>query len=464
MWALQLYNIEHNKEMWVIQKRMILEVSLILKAMKRYTIALLLFTAPIALLAAGTDSTSKEKPPIEKEVQKAANESKDSTDTALSDSVVSVDIDTVANEVDIVESVVVNNAVYLNYDIVPFDFNEVPVTEELFNYHISTQYFEVPMEFNHLVKTQIDYYGTMWQSKLKEMLTKSQYFFPLYEQILAENNMPMEIKYLSIIESGLNPFARSRSGAVGAWQFMPATGKIFNLKVNSQVDERRSLEKSTRAACSYLNQMYGQYDDWLVALASYNCGPGNVRKAMRLSGRKDFWGMYAFLPRETQNYVPRFIAMTYMMNFYYEYGITPAPIEDSLYMTEQVFCEEGIDFEIVAEKLGVSPERLLRCNPEMKVSEIPFEGQGYLLSVPYGTAYLFYENQDDIQSISAVRAKEKRIAEANKPKVIYHYVRSGESLLLIARKHGVTVSQLRAWNGIKGSTIHPKQRLKIHRS
>lgn len=450
--------------MWVIDKDKLESVLLLLKTMRRYKIALLLFTTPFALFATGIDTLTKEKLPIDKEQPKVLKEHRDTTETIDSDTI--AELDTGSTLLPIAESmpIVVDNAVYLNYDIVPFELNELPVTEELFNYHVSTQYFEVPMEYNHLVKTQIDYYGTRWQGKLKEMLTKSQYFFPLYEQILAENNMPMEIKYLSIIESGLNPFARSRAGAVGAWQFMPATGKIFDLEISSKVDERRSLEKSTRAACTYLNQMYSQYGDWLVALASYNCGPGNVRKAMRNSGRKDFWGIYNYLPRETQNYVPKFIAMTYMMNFYYEFGITPAPVADSLYITEQVFCEEGLDFEIIAEKLGVSTERLMRCNPEMKITDIPFKGEGYNLAVPYGTAYLFYENQDDIQTISAIRAEEKRIAEANKPKVTYHYVRRGESLLLIARKHGVTVSQLRKWNGIKGSTIHPKQRLKIYRS
>ncbi|MFB1002965.1 MAG: transglycosylase SLT domain-containing protein, partial [Bacteroidia bacterium] len=373
-----------------------------------------------------------------------------------------VSIDTVLN-IDAIDPLQ-SSAVCISHDIVQFEFNKIPVTEELFKYHTSTRDFEVPMEYNNLVKRQIDYFGTRWQPKLKEMLSKSQYFFPLYEQILSENDMPMEIKYLSIIESGLNPFAGSRVGAVGAWQFMPATGRMFDLEISSKVDERRSLEKSTRAACKYLKQMNGQYDDWLVALASYNCGPGNVRKAMRRSGRRDFWGMYNYLPRETQNYVPKFIAMTYMMNFYDAYGITPAPIADSLYRMEQVFCEEALDFETIAEKIGVNKERLLKCNPEMKTTEIPFDGKGYVLFVPEGTSHLFYEHQEDIQSISVIRTEEKRIAEANRPKVVYHYVRRGESLILIARRHGVTVNQLKMWNGIRGSTIYAKQRLKVNRS
>jgi membrane-bound lytic murein transglycosylase D len=209
--------------------------------------------------------------------------------------------------------------------------------------------------------------------------------------------------------------------------------------------------------------MYNQYGDWLVALAAYNCGPGNVRKAMRRSGSTSFWGIYSYLPRETQNYVPKFIAITYMMNFYHEYCIVPASIEDSLYLSDQVFCKEGYDFEIIAEKLGISNSQLLSFNPELKRANIPYKGEGYNLIVPQSVAYLYYENEKDIETISAVRAEEKRIAEANRPKVIYHYVSSGESLILIARKRGVTVSQLREWNGITGSRIYPKQKLKIYR-
>ncbi len=430
--------------------------SLLLTIMKRHTIGLLLFLAPIALLASVKDSLSQGGAVVPIVI----NDSNETVDPVLIDTIVSIDTVLNIDAIDPLQS----SAVCISHDIVQFEFNKIPVTEELFKYHTSTRDFEVPMEYNNLVKRQIDYFGTRWQPKLKEMLSKSQYFFPLYEQILSENDMPMEIKYLSIIESGLNPFAGSRVGAVGAWQFMPATGRMFDLEISSKVDERRSLEKSTRAACKYLKQMNGQYDDWLVALASYNCGPGNVRKAMRRSGRRDFWGMYNYLPRETQNYVPKFIAMTYMMNFYDAYGITPAPIADSLYRMEQVFCEEALDFETIAEKIGVNKERLLKCNPEMKTTEIPFDGKGYVLFVPEGTSHLFYEHQQDIQSISVIRTEEKRIAEANRPKVVYHYVRRGESLILIARRHGVTVNQLKMWNGIRGSTIYAKQRLKVNRS
>ncbi|MGB1038856.1 MAG: lytic transglycosylase domain-containing protein, partial [Bacteroidia bacterium] len=152
------------------------------------------------------------------------------------------------------ESAETEAAPVLSYDLISFEENHIPVTEEIFKKHISSSEFTVSMDYNHLVKRQIDYFGTRWQGKLKEMVSKSQYFFPLYEEILLEYDMPLEIKYLSVIESGLNPYAWSRVGAAGVWQFMPATGRIFDLSISSQLDERKSVEKSTRAACSYLKQ------------------------------------------------------------------------------------------------------------------------------------------------------------------------------------------------------------------
>ena len=418
--------------------------------MNKYIIISLLATLPLFTLAGENDSLSTMY--------------SDST-SLLADSTDSVndvaDLETI-EEVVVLENC--DNAIYLSYEITPFELNKIPVDEDLFRYHVSTRDFQVSMDFNHLVKTQIDYFGTRWQTKLKEMVTKSQYFFPLYEEILSEYNMPLEIKYLSIIESGLNPYARSRSGAVGAWQFMPATGKIFDLEINSKIDERRSLEKSTRAACIYLNQMHDQYGDWLVALASYNCGPGNVRKAMRLSGKSDFWGIYKYLPRETQNYVPKFIAMTYMMNFYDEYGIVPSPYDNPLFQYQKVYCKEGLNFEVIAEMVGMKKALLLQYNPELKVAEIPFKGDGYELNLPYDLSYLFYENEEQIVALSVIKEEERKLEEARRPTPRYYTVRRGESLGIIARKMNCSVSQLKQWNGIKGSLIYPNQRLKVYRT
>lgn len=353
-----------------------------------------------------------------------------------------------------------------SYDIIDFEFGEIPVDQDLFLYHTSKLEFEIPMEFNAYVKQQIDYFGVNWQSGLKRMATKSQVYFPIYEKILDQYEMPLELKYLSIIESALNPMARSRSGAMGPWQFMPATGKIFSLDINYQVDERRSVEKSTEAACLYLKQMYEQFGDWYVAIASYNCGPGNVRKAIRLSGSTDFWEMYEFLPRETQNYVPKYIAMSYLMNFYNEYGITPAPMDLDALLYEQVHCQEGMKFEVIAEKLALTNEELLSFNPELKTTTIPYHNGEYTLNVPANKTDLYYENVQQIKEISSVLVQEELIAEAAKPQptVVYYTVRRGDCLPIIARKYGCTVTELKSWNKLRSSTIYPNQKLKIYKS
>ena len=356
---------------------------------------------------------------------------------------------------------ILEETVFYSDEIVQFESNIIPIDEDLFNYHVSTLEFEIPMDYNNLVKSQIDFFGTRWQYKLKKMITKSKHYFPIYEEILDQYDMPLEIKYLSVIESGLNPRAYSRTGAAGTWQFMPATARMFDLDINYKIDERRSVEKSTRAACEYLKQMYEMFGDWHVALASYNCGPGNVRRAIRKSGRTDFWGMYNFLPRETQNYVPKFIAMAYMMNFYDEFGIVPCEISDELLNTQRIFCTEGLEFNILAEQLDLTPAELLKLNPELKVAHIPFKDGGYYLSIPKDKTTQFYENQEEILSLSMLYAEELAEKERLKPSVVYHTVRRGECLPIIARKHGCTVGQLKSWNGIRGSIIYPNQKLKI---
>ena len=430
--------------------------------MRIITIALLFVTLPFALFASQRDATNygeKEgiKPPKSSKVDSIRIEPIDTSDS-LQGAVVPM----METEFEIPLGI---------FGVVTFDSNELPLDENLYRYHVSKLQFEIPMDYNELVKKQIDFFGTRWQDKLKIMVTKSQYVFPIYEEILAEYNMPLEIKYLSIIESGLNPYARSHSGAVGAWQFMPATGKEYDLTINSSVDERRSLEKSTRAACSYLKRMYAVYGDWLVALASYNCGPGNVRKAIRLSGSTNFWGIYPYLPRETQNYVPKFIAMAYIMNYHSEYCITPVPYDATSFLTQKVYCDEGLNFKIIADKLEISTEELLRFNPELKVTSIPYNGNGYLLHVPENKVHLYYLNQCEITELSKVQQDSAAletesiapVVEVKKPTVVYYTVKHGDNLQKIATRHHVTITQLRQWNGIKGSTIHPKQRLKIYK-
>lgn len=358
----------------------------------------------------------------------------------------------------------VSEASRYSHDIVAFENNQIPVTQSLYKFHTSTLEFVIPMDYNSYVKNQIDFFGVNWQSKLKEVITKSEYYFPIYEEILDKNEMPLELKYLSVIESALNPQAHSHAGAVGPWQFMPYTGKLFGLDQNYLVDERKSVEKSTEAAAKYLKSMYEMFGDWYVAIASYNCGPGNVRKAIRRSGKKDFWGMYNFLPRETRNYVPKFIAVAYIMNFYDEYGITPAPPKGEQQPYHPVYCHDNMSFGMIAEMLGMTNEELRSYNPELKGEAIPQHSAGYWLNVPENKVSHFYVLESEIIQCSIEADLAQKEIEAAQPKVVYHTVRKGECLPVIARKYGCTVTQLKTWNNIKGSLIYPNQKLKIERT
>lgn len=343
-------------------------------------------------------------------------------------------------------------------ELLQFENNQLPVDRDLFNYHTNLLEFEIPMTYNYYVRRQLNYYATDWQIALKRMVTQGQYVFPFYEEILDKYDMPLEIKYLSIIESALNPFARSRSGAVGPWQFMPATGKALKLNYTYSIDERRSVEKSTEAACKYLKQMYSQFGDWQVALASYNCGPGNVRKAIRNSGKRDFWGMYHHLPRQTQNYVPKFIAMAYLMNYYDEYGITALPLDEAKLDVAKVYSNNQMNFSIIASELGMTASELLKYNPELKRPFIPYGDYGtWVLTIPKEKESLYYA----LLPCIVQESKQVKIYAQNH-QAKFHTVRKGESLPVIARKYGCSVTELKQWNNLRGSLIYPNQKLKVN--
>jgi membrane-bound lytic murein transglycosylase D len=349
----------------------------------------------------------------------------------------------------------INEEIILFSDEITFFVeNEIPTDEELFNFHVNQIEFEIPMVFNHLVKDQIDFFGIKWQSKLKKMIRESEYYFPIYQRILDKHDMPLELVYLSIIESALNPAATSRSGAAGLWQFMPATGKMYKLEQNRYIDERRDIEKSTEAACLYLKRMYQHYGDWLLAIASYNCGPGNVNKAMRNSGGNDFWSIYDHLPKETQYYVPKFIAMAYLMNFYSDFGIIPAMSIDDKEVCVGVLCEKTMDIKVICEKLEMTVEDLRKYNPGLKSNTIPSMADPLNLYIPASKLNLFYAQLEDITSESKTTEEVRNTST--------HLVKKGECLPVIARKYGCSVSELKRWNNLSSNTIHPNQRLKIN--
>jgi len=354
---------------------------------------------------------------------------------------------------------------------VNFENNKMPLNEEDFIEYCKQMESEIPMQYNPQVHKLINYFGTSWQGKLKEMIVVSNYYFPIYEEIFDRYNMPLEIKYLSVIESALNPYAVSVSGASGLWQFMHATGKMFDLKVNNYVDERRNVEKSTEAACQYLRNMYKVYGDWFLVIASYNCGPGNVNKAItRSGGKRTFWEIYPYLPKETQNYVPAFIAMSYLMNFYDKYGITPSVSSDQKPRLVKVVCNSEYCYEVICSTLDLSADELKAYNPELKKPSLPSNKNAFSLKLPYEKALLFYQLEDSILS-NSLRFKtwkapviEESISKSKKSKTAgskTYKVKKGESLPSIAKKFDCKVWQIRSWNNLKSNTIYPGQKLII---
>ncbi len=357
---------------------------------------------------------------------------------------------------------------------VTFENNKMPLDEEQFIDNSRMLESEIPMQYNSEVHKLINYFGTSWQSKLKEMIVVSNYYFPIYEEIFDKYDLPLEMKYLSVIESALNPHAVSSSGAAGLWQFMHATGKIFDLKVNNYVDERRNVEKSTEAACQYLKRMYGTYGDWLLVIASYNCGPGNVNKAIRKAGggKRSFWEIYPYLPRETQNYVPALIAMTYLMNFHETYGITPSVAVQTKSRLVKVVCNSEYCYEVICSTLDISADELRSFNPELKKASLPSVKTTFNLKLPYDKALMFWQLEDSINQASlrikswkAPVTEEPVFAKSSKSSKTKTYkVKKGESLPAIARKFDCKVWQLRSWNGLKSNWIYPGQKLIIKSS
>ncbi|WP_276168618.1 LysM peptidoglycan-binding domain-containing protein [Zobellia alginiliquefaciens] len=303
---------------------------------------------------------------------------------------------------------------------------------------------------------------------MERMLTVSQFYFPLFEQELDNYNIPLEMKYLSIVESALNPRARSRVGATGLWQFMYGTGKQYKLDVSSYVDDRSDPIKSTAAACQFLSKLYDIYGDWDLALAAYNSGPGNVNKAIRRSGgQKNYWQLRRYLPRETAGYVPAFLATMYLFEYADEHGLRGEKIERAYFETDTLHVKSFITFDQISELTGVSKEELKVLNPSYKLDVIPFiEGKNHTLRLPKYAVGSFVHNEEaiyahikkELESKESPLAQMAKEAEDNR---IRYKVRSGDFLGKIAERYGVGVSQLKQWNGLRSNNLRIGQRLTI---
>jgi len=286
----------------------------------------------------------------------------------------------------------------------------LPLTDSVFEYYMAELDARTPFEmaYNPVVKRYLERYLKYGTARLSRMMAHGQYYFPMFEEHLDKYDMPLEIKYLAVVESALNPKARSYVGATGLWQFMYGTGKIYDLKVNSYVDDRNDPLKSTEAACQYMLKMYDVFEDWNLVLAAYNSGPGNVRKAIRRSGGKtSYWEIRPFLPRETSAYVPLFIAATYAMEYGHLYGIGPADIPVYYMETDTVRITQQIHFKQIQDELGVDEALMEFLNPQYKYKIVPVvKGQEYFLSLPKDAANHFRIGQDSIYKI-AVSASAK---------------------------------------------------------
>lgn len=322
------------------------------------------------------------------------------------------------------------------------------------------------VEYNPSLENVIKSFLTRKRGLMERMLTASQFYFPLFEQEFDNHDIPLEMKYLSIVESALNPRARSRVGATGLWQFMYGTGREMKLGVSSYVDERSDPIKSTKAACNYLNRLYKMYKDWDLALAAYNSGPGNVNKAIRRSGGyRNYWNIRRNLPRETAGYVPAFLATMYIFEYADEHGLHKKNAERPYFETDTVRVKNMITFEQISDLVEVSMDELKMLNPSYKLNVIPFvDGKDYYLRLPKSAMGKFVNNEDAIYAhvTEEIKKLEKPLPQLVKAdnKVRYR-VRSGDYLGKIAERYGVGVSQIKRWNGLRGNNLRIGQRLTI---
>ncbi len=351
-------------------------------------------------------------------------------------------------------------------NIYGFEENEVPVySNEDIKTRLSLLETEIPLDYNDQVRPYIDLYTVRKRKLLAKVLTLSKLYFPTIEEIFDREGIPLEMKYLAVIESALNHAATSPVGAAGMWQFMAPTGNMYGLKTTSNLDERRDFIKSTEASVMYFKNSYRVYGDWLLVIASYNCGMGNVNKAIRKSGgKRSFWEIMPYLPRETRGYVPAFIAATYAMNYASEHNIYPAEL-DLNYHTDTVQVDNRYSLEQLSMALDISVAEIKLLNPSLRRGYIPFTANKVSLTLPYNKIIKF-SSVNNIENLNL--ADEQLMALANsKPKVskdtdkIFYRVRKGDLLASIANEYNVTVKQLKKWNRIKGAKIKKGQRLKI---
>ena len=325
----------------------------------------------------------------------------------------------------------------------------------------------IPMVYNESVRKQIDFYAAKYRKSMRFVLGMADYFFPMLEQILDRYDMPLELKYLTVIESALNPVALSPKGASGLWQFMLPTGKGFGLEINSLIDERRDPIKATEAACKYLKQLYNMYDDWYLALAAYNCGPGGVNKAIaRSGGKKDYWKILSYLPSESRTYVAKYIATAYVMTYHCDHNICPVRSSFAV-ATDTIMVDRILHIDQLAEIMHIDKEIIRFYNPHYKREIIYGNVQPSVLRLPIEKTIDFIDQEDTIYAHRVFELLEYCIPvditnPKNRQELISHTVKANENLNTIAHHYGVAIQELRKWNGLSGTRVAQGRKLRVY--
>jgi len=398
-----------------------------------------------------------------------------SQDTVIADSVapaIFIEDDLVAAMLDslAVLTIFEGNGFAKNGSVKTYPNGSLPVfPDSVYQSRILEMNEQSPFEYvyNNHVKQFIELYAYKKRALTGKILGLSELYFPLFEEQLDKYNLPLELKYLAVIESALNPTANSRAGAKGLWQFMYGTGKVYGLKVTSLVDDRFDPYKSTMAACEHLKDLYDIYGNWSLALAAYNSGAGNVNKAIRRSGgHKNFWMIYPYLPRETRSYVPAFIAVSYVLTYADAHQIAPMEPAVLHYELDTVTVKDILTFDQVAEWLKISKDEIAFLNPIFKQEIIPASAENpYFLRLRKKDVGNFITNEAKFYAYTAQKARERdslaKIVEESNKATTYYIVRSGDNLGSIAARYSMTVSQLKQINDLRSNTIYPRQRLLV---
>ncbi len=324
----------------------------------------------------------------------------------------------------------------------------------------------VQLDFNDIVKRYIDVYSVRHRDKTAKILALSEIYFPIFEEYLDKYELPLELKYIAVIESALNPKARSRSGATGLWQFMYQASRMFDLKISSYVDERMDPVKSTEAACKYLQYLYRIFGDWQLAIAAYNGGPGIVRDAIKASGGKtNFWEIADYLPQQTRTYVPAFIAVNYVMNYNQEHNIVANKARFTYSKLSEVTVRRALSLKTVAKELQIPLADLRRLNPVYKLDFIPKSELPAKLTLPVDKALAYTEKENELYTIPRskilYRNIERNMSLTDGKKCIVHVVKAGEFFHKIAMQYACTSNNLKRWNNLKGDILHIGQKLKV---